>query len=226
MATRSWSPSPAHSPVDQGQLESLLPPASPELGKVSLKQVIHLLWGLQSQVDCIDWTLLEQNEINQEVCTNVKNILQAVDVVKDGLAQLQLTQGCTQSQTYWQGSTIPWGPAPIISTGAPQRNPLSLFNPYPSSSFPLGLPPAAPAAPPAAPQVTLAPPPAPSTVEVDHPDAIKGKIGLEAKQWLTRMLAWVCLNQRQFSMDLEFLSCLLMNMMEAGRPGLTPIWTN
>ncbi|KAF8757543.1 Retrotransposon gag protein [Rhizoctonia solani] len=56
-------------------------------------------------------------------------------------------------------------PAPISSTGAPRRNPLSLFNPYPSLSFPPGPAPAAPSAPPAAPQVTLALPPAPSTVK-------------------------------------------------------------
>ncbi|GAB1526640.1 hypothetical protein RhiTH_009810 [Rhizoctonia solani] len=65
----------------------------PELGKVSLEQVICLLWGLQSQVNHIKRTLSEQNEINQEVCTNVKNISQAVNVVKDGLAQLQLPWG-------------------------------------------------------------------------------------------------------------------------------------
>ncbi|KAF8749431.1 Retrotransposon gag protein [Rhizoctonia solani] len=180
MATCSRPPSQACSPVNQGQLEPLFPPASPELGKVSLKQVICLLWGLQSQVDRIEQTLLEQNKINQEVCTNIKNISQAVNVVKDGLAQLQL----------------PW--AKPIGKG-PRRNPLTLFNPYPSSSFPLGPAPAT-QGPPPVPQVTLALPPAPSTVKVDHPDAFK---------------AWVCLNQRQFPLDLEVLSFLLMNMTEA-----------
>ncbi|QRW25734.1 Retrotransposable element Tf2 protein [Rhizoctonia solani] len=106
-------------------------------------------------------------------------------------------------------------PAPIISTGAPRHNPLSLFNPYPSSSFPLGPAPSASQGPPPVPIVPLAQPPVPSTVKVDHPNAFKGKIGLEAKQWLTRMLAWVRLNQRQFPLDLEVLSFLLMNMEEA-----------
>ncbi|QRW25042.1 Retrotransposon-derived protein PEG10 [Rhizoctonia solani] len=233
MATHSWPPSQACSPVDQGQLGPKFPPASPELGKISLKQVIRLLWGLQTQVDHIKQTLLEQNEINQEVCTNVENISQTVNVVKDGLAQLQLTWGPhtpedqkppAVEETPWAapkakpiGKALPFlgAPAPIISTGAPRRKPLTLFNPYPSSSFPSGPAPAAPTAPPAAPQATPAPPPAPSTVKVDHPDAFKGKIGLEAKQWLTRMLAWVCLNQRQFPLDLEVLSFLLMNMTEA-----------
>ncbi|KAF8698587.1 Retrotransposon gag protein, partial [Rhizoctonia solani] len=232
MATCSRPPSQACSPVNQGQLEPLFPPASPELGKVSLKQVIRLLWGLQSQVDRIEQTLLEQNKINQEVCTNVKNISQAVNVVKDGLAQLQLPWGphTPEDQKPPAVKEIPWAapkakpigkaqpflgaPAPIISTGAPRRNPLTLFNPYPSSSFPLGPAPAT-QGPPPAPQVTLALPPAPSTVKVDHPDAFKGKIGLDAKQWLTCMLAWVCLNQRQFPLDLEVLSFLLMNMTEA-----------
>ncbi|KAF8747066.1 hypothetical protein RHS01_11315 [Rhizoctonia solani] len=143
-----------------------------------------------------------------------------VNVVKDGLAQLQLTWGPhtpedqkppTVEETPWAapkakptGKALPFlgAPAPIISTGAPRRNPLTLFNPYPSSSFPSGLAPA-PQGPPPAPVTTPVQPPVPSTVKVDHPDAFKGKIGLEAKQWLTRMLAWVCLNQRQFPLDLE-----------------------
>ncbi|QRW22889.1 Retrotransposable element Tf2 protein [Rhizoctonia solani] len=190
MATRSRPPSRARSPIDQGELGPFLPPASPELGKVSLERVIRLLWGLQSQVNRIERTLLEQAKVSQEVRTNVENILQTVDVVKDGLAQLQQ------------------------SRGAPRRDPLSLFNPYPSSSFPLG-PAPIPQGPPPAPIVTLAQPPAPSTVKVDHPNAFKGKIGSEAKQWLTRMLAWIRLNQRQFPLDLEVLSFLLMNMEDA-----------
>ncbi|QRW18714.1 Retrotransposable element Tf2 protein [Rhizoctonia solani] len=222
MATCSRPPSQACSPVDQGQLGPKFPPASPELGKVSLERVICLLWGLQSQV-----------------CTNVENISQAVDVVKDGLAQLQLPQGphtpedqkppavketpqaAPKAKPIGKAQPFLGAPAPILSTGAPRRNPLTLFNPYPSSSFPLGPAPAA-QGPPPAPQVTPALPPAPSTMKVDHPNAFKGKIGLEAKQWLTCMLAWVCLNQRQFPMDLEVLSFLLKNMTEAGRAWAHP----
>ncbi|QRW21158.1 Retrotransposable element Tf2 protein [Rhizoctonia solani] len=232
MATRSRPPSRARSPVDQGQLEPLFPPTSPELGEVSLERVIRLLWGLQSQVNRIERTLLEQAEVSQEVQTNVKNILQTVNTVKDGLAQLQHARGphtpeeqkppavketpraAPKAKPIGKAQPFLGAPAPIISTGAPRRNPLSLFNPYPSSSFPLG-PAPAPQGPPPAPVITPAQPPAPSTVKVDHPDAFKGKIGLEAKQWLTRMLAWVCLNQRQFPSDMEVLSFLLMNMTEA-----------
>ncbi|KAF8750492.1 Retrotransposon gag protein [Rhizoctonia solani] len=145
---------------------------------------------------------------NQEVCTNIKNVSQMVNVVKDGLTQLQLPWGPHTPENQKPpavketpraapkvepiGKTQPFlgAPAPILSTGAPRRKPLTLFNPYPTLSFPLGPAPAAPTAPPAAPQVTLAPPPAPSTVKVDHPDAFKGKIGLEAKLWLTSAGAW------------------------------------
>ncbi|QRW26218.1 Retrotransposon-derived protein PEG10 [Rhizoctonia solani] len=240
MATRSRLPSQACSPVNQGQLEAFLLPTSPELGKVSLKQVINLLWGLQGQIDRIEQTLLEQTKISEEVQTNVENILQTVNTVKDGLAQLQLTQGphipeeqkplaveetpraAPKAKPIGQAQPPLGAPAPIISTGAPRRNPLSFFSPCPSLSFPSGpapaapmVPPAIPAAPATAPQATPALPPARSTVKVDHPDAFKGKIGLEAKQWLTCKLAWVCLNQGQFPLDLETLSFLLMNMMEA-----------
>ncbi|QRW26685.1 Retrotransposon-derived protein PEG10 [Rhizoctonia solani] len=233
MATRSWPPSQTCSPVDQGQLKPLFPPASPELGKVSLKRVIRLLWGLQAQVDRIEWTLLEQAKVSQEVWTNVENISQTVDTVKDGLAQLHHSRGphtpeeqkppavketpraAPKAKPIVKAQPFFGAPAPIISTGAPRRNPLSLFNPYPCSSFPLGLAPAAPQGPPPATIVPPAQPPVPSTVKVDHPNAFKGKIGLEAKQWLTRMLAWVRLNQRQFPLDMEVLSFLLMNMTEA-----------
>ncbi|KAF8752188.1 Retrotransposon gag protein [Rhizoctonia solani] len=51
-------------------------------------------------------------------------------------------------------------------------------------------------------------------VKVDHPDAYTGKIGNKARQWLTRMLAWVRLNQRMFPTDQETLSFLLMNMKD------------
>ncbi|GAB1527233.1 hypothetical protein RhiTH_010408 [Rhizoctonia solani] len=204
-----------------------------KLGKVSLEWVIRLLWGLQGQVDCLEQAILEQAEISQEVCTNIKNILQAVDTVKDGLAQITQGSHTPEEQKPPMVEETPWaapkakllgkasislgGPAPIFSTGASWCNHLTLFNPYPSSSFPLGPAPAAPQGPPPAPIVTPVPPPAPSTVKVDHPDAFKGKIGLEAKQWLTCMLAWVHHSQRQYPMDLEVLSFLLMNMTEAGR---------
>ncbi|QRW18769.1 Transposon Ty3-G Gag-Pol polyprotein [Rhizoctonia solani] len=142
MATRSRPPSRARSPVDQGQLGPDFPPASPELGEVSLERVICLLWGLQSQVDRIEQTLSEQNKISREVCTNVENISQAVNVVKDGLAQLQLPRGphtpedqkppaveetpraAPKAEPIGKAQPFLGAPAPIISTGAPRRDPL------------------------------------------------------------------------------------------------------
>ncbi|KAF8761545.1 Retrotransposon gag protein [Rhizoctonia solani] len=228
-----WQPAPGRPlkplPINQGELGPFLPPASPELGKVSLEQVIRLL-GAPIQVDRIERTLSEQAEVSQEVQTNVKNISQMVDVVKDGLAQLQSargpipqknknprgrgnSQGRAQSQPIGKAQPFLGAPAPIISTGAPGATP-SPFSTLPFLVLPFRTG-SSSQGPPPAPVITPALPPAPSTVKVDHPDAFKGKIGLEAKQWLTRMLAWVRLNQRQFPSDMEVLSFLLMNMTEA-----------
>ncbi|KAF8754778.1 hypothetical protein RHS01_05829 [Rhizoctonia solani] len=66
----------------------------------------------------------------------------------------------------------------------------------------------------------------PNPVKVDHPDAYTGKIGSEAKQWLTRMLAWTWLNLRMFPTDQEVLSFLLMNMKDSAEPGPTPTLTS
>ncbi|KAF8694668.1 zinc finger protein, partial [Rhizoctonia solani] len=68
--------------------------------------------------------------------------------------------------------------------------------------------------------VPAPPPPAPvaayqALVKVDHPDAYTGKIGSEAKQWLTRMLAWIRLNSQMFPTDQEVLLFLLMNMKDS-----------
>ncbi|KAF8761148.1 Retrotransposon gag protein [Rhizoctonia solani] len=122
--------------------------SSPELGKVSLERVIRLLWGLQSQVDRIE-RLLEQVEISQEVCTNVKNISQAVNVVKDGLAQLQLPQGPTpQKIKNPPRSRKPQGRAKVKPIGKTQP----FLGPQPLSS-PQGPPGATPS-----PSLTLTPP--------------------------------------------------------------------
>ncbi|KAF8750267.1 hypothetical protein RHS01_09459 [Rhizoctonia solani] len=127
-------------------------------------------------------------EAGIETRTNVKNISQTVNVVKDGLQSLQL-----------QGPRTPEGPQPKAVEETPR--------PVPKAK-PTGT-------------VTPAPPfPAPvaaypAPVKVDHPDAYTGKIGSEAKQWLTRMLAWTRLNSRMFPTDQEVLSFLLMNMKDS-----------
>ncbi|KAF8754190.1 Retrotransposon gag protein [Rhizoctonia solani] len=131
-------------PYRSGRAGTLPSPASPELGEISLERVIRLLWG---------------SNPNREVRTNVENISQAVDTVKDGLAQLQQSRvptpqknknppqsrklpGPRQSRAFCKTQPSLGAPAPIFSTGAPRRDPLTLFNPYPSSSFPSGPAPA------------------------------------------------------------------------------------
>ncbi|KAF8751561.1 Retrotransposon gag protein [Rhizoctonia solani] len=108
--------------------------------------------------------------------------------------------------------------APLVSWAVPSKAPPAFAQPTPVR---------------APPQVHTPPPPSPirlrspqvpqpaapvaayqTPVKVDHPDAYTGKIGNEARQWLTRMLAWVRLNQRMFPTDQEVLSFLLMNMKD------------
>ncbi|QRW27794.1 Retrotransposon-derived protein PEG10 [Rhizoctonia solani] len=208
MATCSRPPSQACSPVNQGQLEPLFLPASPELGKVSLKQVIRLLWGLQSQVDHIEQTLLEQNKINQEVCTNVKNISQAVNVVKDGLAQLQLPWGphTPEDQKPPAVKEIPWA--------APKAKPIGKAQPF-LGPQPLSSPQGPQGATPLPCSTHTLPPPS-LWDRSSHPrtsTSAPSHFGAASSPLYRK--AWVCLNQRQFPLDLEVLSFLLMNMTEA-----------
>ncbi|KAF8758450.1 Retrotransposon gag protein [Rhizoctonia solani] len=191
MATRSQPPSQARSPIDQGELD-------PSFRQPPLSLAKYLSSGSSAFLGAPI----------PKVWTNVENISQAVDTVKDGLAQLQQSRG-PHTPEEQKPPAVEETPRAAPKAQPPHPfQPLSLlFLPFWTGSSPQGPPPA--------PVTTLAQPPAPSTVKVDHPDAFKGKIGSEAKQWLTRMLAWVCLNQRQFPSDLEVLSFLLMNMEEA-----------
>ncbi|QRW20499.1 Retrotransposon gag protein [Rhizoctonia solani] len=195
MATRSWTSSRAQSPFNPRDLGPQLPSATPiELGEVSLERVTRLLLGLLSQVENLERKLKEVKETGIETQTNVKNISQTVDVVKDGLRSLQLHGPRTPEET--KPPVVEATPRPLHKTE------------------PIGLPPKGPY-PPSAP---LPPAPVaayPAPVKVDHPDAYTGKIGSEAKQWLTRMLAWTRLNARMFPTDQEVLSFLLMNMKDS-----------
>ncbi|KAF8756491.1 Retrotransposon gag protein [Rhizoctonia solani] len=98
---------------------------------------------------------------------------------------------------------------PIFAQPQPQRA-LPLQVPSPPPSLRLQSPIGRAAPPPPAPAATY-----PAPVKVDHPDAYTGKIGSEAKQWLTRMLAWTRLNLRMFPTNQEVLSFLLMNMKDS-----------
>ncbi|KAF8751698.1 hypothetical protein RHS01_08620 [Rhizoctonia solani] len=100
MATRSRTSSRAQSPFDQGYLEPQLPPTTAlELGKVSLERVTRLLLGLLGQVERLEREVGEIKEAGIETRTNVKNISQAVDVVKDGLRSLQSKGPTTPEET-------------------------------------------------------------------------------------------------------------------------------
>ncbi|KAF8751545.1 hypothetical protein RHS01_08514 [Rhizoctonia solani] len=181
------------------------------------------------QVENLERKLEEVKETGIKTQTNVKNISQTVDVVKDGLQSLQLhgprtpeakppvveatprplpkTEpiGSVSGPSFWPKQ--PKG-LPTFAQPAPRTLPPQV--PSPPASPRLRSPIGAPAPPPPAPTAAY-----PAPVKVDHPDAYTGKIGSEAKQWLTRMLAWTRLNLRMFPTDQEVLSFLLMNMKDS-----------
>ncbi|KAF8747451.1 Retrotransposon gag protein, partial [Rhizoctonia solani] len=232
MATRSWTSSQAQSPFDPRDLgPQLLATTAVKLGEVSLERVTCLLLGLLSQVKNIKQKLKEVKEAGIKTQTNVENISQTdtVDVVKDGLQSLQLHGprtpenkppvveamprplqktkpiGLVSGPSFW--SKQPKG-LPAFAQPAPRTLPPQVPSPPPSPRLqsPIGAPAPLPPAPTAH---------YPAPVKVDHPDAYTGKIGSEAKQWLTRMLAWTQLNSRMFPTDQEVLSFLLMNMKDS-----------
>ncbi|GAB1527627.1 hypothetical protein RhiTH_010803 [Rhizoctonia solani] len=232
MATCSRATSQAQSPFDQGYVEPQFLPTTPiEYGKVSLKRVTQLLLGLLGQVERLKQEIAEIKEAGIKTQTNVKNISQTVNVVKNGLRSLQL-QG-PQTPEGPQSKTVEETPHPLPKTeptgtvsGVPfwseqTQAPPGFAQPTPRRAAPLqGLSPppslrlqspiGAPAPPPLAPVAAY-----PALVKVDHPDAYTGKIRSEAKQWLTRMLAWTWLNLRMFPTDQEVLLFLLMNMKDS-----------
>ncbi|KAF8698606.1 hypothetical protein RHS03_07507, partial [Rhizoctonia solani] len=218
--------------LTQGYLEPTLPPTtSVEYGKVSLEQVTQLLLGLLGQVKRLEQEIAKIKEAGVKTQTNVENISQTVNIVKDGLKSLQFHGPCTPKGP--QTKAVEETPRPLPKTkpiglasgvpfwAEPPRAPPSLAQPTPRRAAP----PQAPSPPPSprlrSPIGAPAPlPPAPAAhypapVKVDHPSAYTGKIGSEAKQWLTKMLAWTCLNLQMFATNQEVLSFLLMNMKDS-----------
>ncbi|GAB1522480.1 hypothetical protein RhiTH_005600 [Rhizoctonia solani] len=172
----------------------------------------------------------KSEEAGVEARTNLENISQAVDTVKDGLRSLQLHGPRTPEDTKPPAVEATPRPLskidPVGSTSwvsfwpKPSKGLPAFAQPTPVQAVPLRVP-----SPPPSPRLrspigTAAPsPPAPVTaypapVKVDHPNAYTGKIGSEAKQWLTQMLAWTRLNLRMFPTNQEVLSFLLMNMKD------------
>ncbi|KAF8748329.1 hypothetical protein RHS01_10931 [Rhizoctonia solani] len=207
------------------------------LEPISLEQVTCLLLGLLSQVENLEQKLEEVKEAGIKTQTNIENILQTVDVVKDGLRSLQsfgprtpATKplvveatprplpkakpiGTVSGSSFWpkQPKGLPTFAQPQPQRALPPQGPSS------PPSLHLQSPIGAPAPPAPAPVAAY-----PALVKVDHPDAYTGKIGSEAKQWLTRMLAWTRLNSRMFPTDQEVLSFLLMNMKDSARAWAHP----
>ncbi|GAB1526435.1 hypothetical protein RhiTH_009602 [Rhizoctonia solani] len=100
MATCSRPASQTRSPINQGELGPQLPTAPyVKLGEVSLEQITSLLLGLISQVKNLKRKMEEVQEAGVKACTNLKNISQAVNTVKDGLKSLQLHGPWTPEDT-------------------------------------------------------------------------------------------------------------------------------
>ncbi|QRW20584.1 Retrotransposable element Tf2 protein [Rhizoctonia solani] len=222
MATRSRPASQTRSPIDQGELgPHLLTAPYVKLGEVSLERITSLLLGLLGQVENLERKVEEVQEAGVKACTNLENISQAVDTVKDGLRSLQLHGPRTPEDT--KPLAVEATPRPLSKvdpTGSTSQGLPTFAQPTPVQAVPPQVP-----SPPLSPRLqspigTAAPPPPapvaayPAPVKVDHPDAYTGKIGSKAKQWLTRMLAWTRLNLQMFPTNQEVLSFLLMNMKD------------
>ncbi|QRW17560.1 Retrotransposon gag protein [Rhizoctonia solani] len=211
-------------------MEPQFPPTtSVKYGKVSLERITQLLLGLLGQVKRLKQEIAKIKEAGIETQTNVKNISQTVNVVKDGLQSLQgprTPEGPQPKAVEETPCPLPKAKPTGTASGAPfwseqTQAPPGLAQPTPRR---IALPPAP--SPPPSPHLQspigapVPTPPAPvatypTPVKVDHPDAYTGKIGSEAKQWLTRMLAWTQLNLRMFPTDQEVLLFLLMNMKDS-----------
>ncbi|QRW18556.1 Retrotransposable element Tf2 protein [Rhizoctonia solani] len=204
MATRSWSSACPLSPLNQGELEPTLPATAVEStslkpkvhGEISLGQAISLTLGLQNQVLHLERELKETKEAAKEA--------------QDWMGAVNQALTCIEARGGAPHTPEDQKPPAVKAT----PRPLSKTNPLPAPSYtpppPLPIQLRSPQVPqPAAPVATYQVP-----VKVDHPNAYTRKIGNKACQWLTWMLAWVCLNQQMFPTDQETLSFLLMNMKE------------
>ncbi|KAF8756100.1 hypothetical protein RHS01_04658 [Rhizoctonia solani] len=193
-------------------MEPALPPTtSVEYGKVSLEQVTQLLL-LLGQVKQLKQEITEIKEAGIETWTNVENISQTVDVIKDGLKSLQL-----------HGPRTPEGPQPKAVEKhhpLPKAKPIGLVSGDPSGQNHPGLLLALPSQP----QEELLPCKShlPLHLRISDPQSEPLPLSLQlqqnrskAKQWLTRMLAWTRLNSWMFPTNQEVLSFLLMNMKDS-----------
>ncbi|QRW26598.1 hypothetical protein RhiXN_12259 [Rhizoctonia solani] len=108
-------------------MEPQLPPTtSVKLGKVSLERVTWLLLGLLGHVKHLKQEIAKIKEAGVETQTNIENISQTIDVVKDGLRSLQL-QG-PQTPIGPQAKAVEETPHPL-----PKAKPIGLAT-YPKKS--------------------------------------------------------------------------------------------
>ncbi|QRW26106.1 Retrotransposon gag protein [Rhizoctonia solani] len=232
MATRSRSTARPQSPLDQGELGPTLQATADEsgslepevYGEISLSRAISLILGLQNQVIRLERELEEVKEINKEA----RDWMGAVDQALTCIEARGETPHTPEDRKppaveatprpLPKADPLPAPSAPLVAWANPTKAPPIFAQPMPVRAPPrVQTPPAptpirlqSPQVPqPVAPVATYQAP-----VKVDHPDAYTGKIGNKACQWLTRMLAWVRLNQRMFPTDQEVLLFLLMNMKD------------
>ncbi|KAF8750406.1 hypothetical protein RHS01_09404 [Rhizoctonia solani] len=206
MATRSRSTACPLSPLDQGELGPAISATTNEptslepkvYGEVSLSRAISLLLGLQNQVLWLKQELKEQKEATKEA--------------RDWMGAVNQTLACVEARGGTPHTPEDWKPPAIKAT----PRPLSKTNPVPAPSAPL-IAWANPTKPPitfAQPTPVRAPQESILPLHLCLSGSAPRKIGNESQQWLTRMMAWVRLNQRMFPTDQEVLLFLLMNMKD------------
>ncbi|QRW20757.1 Retrotransposable element Tf2 protein [Rhizoctonia solani] len=232
MATRSRSSACPQSPLNQGELGPTLPATAiestslePEVyGEVSLSRAISLILGLQNQVLRLKRELKETKEATKEAQDWMGAVDQALTCIEARGGVLHTPEDRkppaveATPRPLPKTNPLPAPSAPLVAWANPTKAPPAFAQPTPVRAPPRGYTP-----PPPLPIQLRSPqvpqPVAPvaayqAPVKVDHPDAYTGKIGNKARQWLTRMLAWVRLNQRMFPTDQEVLLFLLMNMKD------------
>ncbi|QRW24433.1 Retrotransposon-derived protein PEG10 [Rhizoctonia solani] len=177
--------------------------------------------GIANQVLRLERELEEQKEATKEA-------QDWMGAVNQALACIKTRGGAPHTPEDWKPPAIKATPRPLPKTNplpAPSAPLIAWANPTKAppafaQPTPVRAPPQIHTPPTSAP-IRLQSPQVPQPVaayqplvKVDHPDAYTRKIGNKARQWLTRMLAWVRLNQRMFPTDQETLSFLLMNMKD------------
>ncbi|KAF8670153.1 hypothetical protein RHS04_08660 [Rhizoctonia solani] len=199
MATCSQPPSRTCSPINQGELGPHFWATTPlELGEVSLEQITYLLLGLLGQVENLEQKVKEVQEAGVKACTNLENVSQVVDGIKDGLRSLQgphTPEGTRPKAVDKTPCPVPKAKPVGLASGPPvwpkQPRGLPTFaQPTLQQAVPLQVPSPPPSLHLQSPISTPAPPLAPAAAypalaKVDHLDAYTGKIGSKAKQWLS-----------------------------------------